>query len=267
MLILSRILSSLPLGLALWLGRVVAWAWYWLIPIRRGVALRNIERVLGDRLTPKEQRRAIRRCLDIQAMATIELLRAGHYTAEQSQRYIHPRGMEHIDAALERGSGVIVVASHVANVDLMGYSQSILGYPVCVIVKELHWGPAQRYVRAVRERTGVGLIPSRQSKEQVRQAIADNKVMCMIVDQHMAKHRAIVCKFFGRLAATSPAPARFALETGAPVVTAVMMRRGNTGHFEADPSQWLWLHKRWKVDDHPEGWDIPHELRASTSLP
>ncbi|MEZ4272783.1 MAG: hypothetical protein R3C68_15530 [Myxococcota bacterium] len=26
------------------------------------------------------------------------------------------------------------------------------------------------------------------------------------------------------------------------------------------PEQWLWLHKRWKVQDHPEGWDIPQEL-------
>jgi KDO2-lipid IV(A) lauroyltransferase len=186
-------MSSVPLSWALWLGRAVGWVWYWLIPIRRGVALRNIELALGDRLTPRERRRAIRRCFDIQAMATVELLRAGHYTREQSQRYVHARGMEHIDAALERGKGVIVMAAHIANVDLMGYSQSILGYPVYVIVKELHWGPAQRYVRAVRERTGVGLIPSRKAKEQVRQAIADNKVMCMIVDQHMAKHRAIVC--------------------------------------------------------------------------
>ena len=297
MLTLSRILSSVPLSWALWMGHVLGGIWYWLIPIRRGVALQNIERALGDSLTPRERRRVIRRCFDMQVMATIELLRAGHYTPEQSQRYIHARGMEHIDAALEQGAGVIVVASHTGNVDLMGYSQSILGYPVCVIVKELRWGPVQRYVRAVRERTGVGLIPARNSKEQIRRTIADNKVMCMIVDQHMKKHRAIVCKFFGRLASTSPAPARFALEAGTPVVTAVMMRRGNTGHFDfrvepfemetphadtdanirhntqrlndviegwtrEDPSQWLWLHKRWKVDDNPEGWDIPDGLRA-----
>ena len=39
------------------------------------------------------------------------------------------------------------------------------------------------------------------------------------------------------------------------------------GWVREDPSQWLWLHKRWKVDDDPTGWDIPEELRPSTSLP
>jgi KDO2-lipid IV(A) lauroyltransferase len=34
------------------------------------------------------------------------------------------------------------------------------------------------------------------------------------------------------------------------------------GWVREDPSQWLWLHKRWKVDDDPEGWDVPDELRT-----
>ena len=290
-------MSALPLSWALPFGRGIAWIWFWLVPVRRSVALDNIKLALGDILTPKQQRATIRSCLGMQAMAIVEVLRAGHYTAEDSRRYIHATGMEHVDAALEAGRGVIIVASHMANVDLMGYSQSILGYPINVIVKELHLAPVQKYVRAVRERTGVGLIPSSKSKGQVRKVLADNKIMCMIVDQHMAKHRTIVCEFFGRLAATSPAPARFALETGAPVLTAVMVRRGNTGHFDfrvepfemeephassdanvchntqrlndiiegwvrAAPEQWLWLHKRWKVDDNPDGWDVPDSFRT-----
>ena len=27
------------------------------------------------------------------------------------------------------------------------------------------------------------------------------------------------------------------------------------------PEQWLWLHKRWKVHDSPEGWAIPEHLQ------
>ncbi|HET6345165.1 MAG TPA: hypothetical protein VFH51_09535, partial [Myxococcota bacterium] len=29
----------------------------------------------------------------------------------------------------------------------------------------------------------------------------------------------------------------------------------------AYPEQWLWLHKRWKVQDQPQGWDIPASLQ------
>jgi KDO2-lipid IV(A) lauroyltransferase len=280
-------MSALPLSWALGIGRSIAWLWYWVIRVRRTVAFENIERVMGDTMTRKEQRATIRRCMSMQAMIVIELLRAAHYTAEQSRRFVHATGMEHMDAAIAGGRGVIVVASHMGNVDLMGYSQSILGYPINVIVKEIKLAPVQRYIRAVRKRTGVGLLPSGKSKDQIRKVIADNKVMCMIVDQHMAKHRTIACEFFGLPAATSPAPARFALETGTPVLTALMVRRGYSGHFDfliepfemeepyetraanvhhntqrlndiiegwvrANPSQWLWFHKRWKFDDERE---------------
>jgi len=234
--------------------------------------------------------------MDIQAMGTVEMLRAVEYTREQSLKYVHATGMEHVDRALEQGKGCIVVTSHVGSIDLMAYSQSILGFPINGVVKDIHWKPAKDFVRAVRERTGLVLISPRQSGDVIRKTLIDNKAVAMIVDQHAKQYRGLVCEFFGLLASTSPAPARFHFESGAPVVTAVMYRRGNTSHFDLtaepfemerphgdldldirhnterlnavieswirkDPAQWLWLHKRWKVQDNPEGWEIPEKLR------
>ena len=299
-LLLSRICCALPAWVGIAMGRFLAWFWYWFVPIRRAVADRNLQIAYGGELSRSERNRIVRRVLEIQAIGAMELLRAASYTKEQSRDFVHQTGMEHIDRALEQGKGCIVVASHVGSIDLMGYSQAILGYPMNVVVKDIHWKPAQDYIRAVRRRTGVSLIAPRNSKDVIRQALADNKIVALIVDQHMAKHQSIVCELFGMLASVSPAPARFAFETGAPVVTAVMYRRGNSRHFDMtvepfemerpygeldadirhnterlnaiiegwireDPGQWLWLHKRWKVQDHPEGWDIPEKLRYLVS--
>ena len=125
-----------------------------------------------------------------------------------------------------------MAASHIGSIDLMGYSQAILGYPMHVVVKDIHWKPAKDFIRALRGRTGVTLIAPRRSKDVIRQVLADNKIVALIVDQHMKPHRSIVCELFGLLASTTPAPARFALDTGVPVVTVVMYRRGNTRHFD-----------------------------------
>lgn len=295
-LLLSRLLCAMPAGLALAVGRFFGWFWYWILPVGRAAADRNLRNAYRGELNRFQRRRIVRRCMDIQAIGGVELLRAVEYTREQSLKYIHQTGMEHVDRALEQGKGCIVVTSHVGSIDLMAYSQTILGFPIHGVVKNIQWKPAQAFVRAVREHTGLGMISPRGSRDVIRQTLANNEIVAMIIDQHANRYRGIVCEFFGMLASTSPAPARFHFETGAPVVTAVMYRRGNTSHFDMtvepfemerphgeleldirhnterlnaiiegwirkDPGQWLWLHKRWKVQDSPEGWKIPGKLR------
>jgi lauroyl/myristoyl acyltransferase len=34
------------------------------------------------------------------------------------------------------------------------------------------------------------------------------------------------------------------------------------GWVREQPEQWLWAHRRWKVHDHPEGWEIPPRFQA-----
>ena len=296
MLLLSRLFCAMPIGLALAIGRVLAWFWYWILPVGRAVAHRNLQMAYHGELSRSQRRRIVRRCIDIQAMGAVEMLRAVEYTREQSLKYVHVSGMDHLDRALEQGKGCLVITSHVGSIDLMAYSQAILGFPIHGVVKDIHWKPARDFVRAVRERTRLALISPRKSGDVIRQTLIDNKAVAMIVDQHSKRYRGLVCEFFGLLASTSPAPARFHFESGAPVVTAVMYRRGNTSHFDLtaepfemerphgdldldirhnterlnavieswirkDPAQWLWLHKRWKVQDNPEDWEIPDKLK------
>ena len=293
---ISRALCVLPDGLAMGVGRFLGWFWYWIAPVGRATAHRNLQLAYHGELSRTQRRRIVRRCFDIQALGVVELFRAVNYTPEQSTEFVHTTGMEHIDRALEQGKGCIVIASHVGSVDLMAYSQTILGYPIFGVVKDIHWKPGHEFVRALRRRTGLGMIAPRGSKDVIRQTLVDNKAVALIIDQHATRYRGIVCEFFGALASATPAPARFHFETDAPVVTTVMYRRGNTRHFDMtiepfemerpygdldldirhnterlnaviegwvrkDPGQWFWLHKRWKVHYDQEGWEIPEKLR------
>ncbi len=282
-LLLSALVRRLPLGWALRFAQAMGWLWFYVLPIRRRVALANVARVYGSSLSRARQRQIVRGSFVNTCMYVVEGLRLPSLTPALSERLVARAGLAHVDAALARGRGVIVVSAHMGNFDLCGASQAIRGYPVHVVVKTIHWPPAQRFIRRVREATGIGLVPPRNSRAQIRSLLRANQIVAFLVDQHLPPHRAIVCDFLGHPAATTPAPVRLALETGAAVVPVLLVRdrrhgyhqlivepefeltaphatqeenlRHNTerlnalvgGWVRTWPEQWLWAHRRWKV--------------------
>jgi KDO2-lipid IV(A) lauroyltransferase len=101
-----------------------------------------------------------------------------------------------------------------------------------------------------------------------------------LIDQSLPAEAGVFVPFFGRAASTTPALSMAALRTKAPVFVALAVREGerlrllfegpipvpDTGDRRADvaahtaqltaileryirryPEQWLWLHRRWKV--------------------
>ena len=228
----------------------------------------------------------------------MEVLRLPILTPELSEELVEQQSVELLEAALARGKGAILVASHMDNVDLAGCSMSVRGLPMTVVAKQISWRPAAKFIVAVREATGITLIPTRKSKTMIRQLLAENKIVTLVIDQHIKRHHAIVCRFFDQLASTSHAPARLAMEAQVPLFAGLMYRKGMSRHhvvrieqvalehphdhkaanvrhnterinrvlerwIREFPEQWLWQHRRWKVHDDPRGWDVPEDLRST----
>lgn len=295
--LLSRIFCALPLAWALTLGRAFGLLWYYVLPIRRGVALRNVRAALGAKLPPREQRAVVRRCMQHLGMFGVESLRLPLLTPELSASLVERRGFEHLEAARAAGRGVVVVTAHLGNFDLLACAHAIRGVPLHVIYKHIHWKAAHDFWFHERRRCGVSVIEPRGSERHILKALRAGEVVAFIIDQHMPPHRGIVCSFFGRLASTTPAPILFAMKTGAVIVPAVIYRAGSEGQHVSEcfppieleaphadrhanvhhnterlnrwleaqvsryPEQWLWQHRRWKVHERPEGWEVPAQLR------
>ncbi len=296
---LSKLFCLLPERWAFALGRTVGWLWFHLLPFRRSVALRNIERALGQELGRKERRRVIRRCLQQQALFGVEALRFPLTNERESERLVERRGYEHMQAAIDRGKGVVAVTAHVGNFDLLGVSQAYRGMPLAIIYKDIHWKPGHDFFFGQRRAAGILPILPKGSEREIIRALRKGMVVAFVIDQHMPPHRGMATEFFGMLASTTPAPALFALRTGATLITSHIHREGlsprhvwevdppmaleepyedrkanlrhNTdklnrwleGVIRRYPDQWLWLHKRWKVEDDPTGFELTEELEAA----
>jgi len=296
----SWALALLPHSWAMTLARRIGDAWYYLVPIRRRVALDNVRRVFGGRLSDAERRSIVRRSCQNLAMSAVEILRLP-YDMERNPALVAIAGREHLDAALAKGRGVILACSHAGNIDLLGVSLALRGYPFYAIVKKLHWKALDDFVQDTRRRSGTSVIGTRGTGRQLREVLASGATVLWAIDQHMPRRSGIVCSLFGRLASTTPAPARFAQVTGAALVPAQLVRVERSGRHalriepelllerpsedpdanvrynterlnriverwvEGTPELWLWQHRRWRVEEDPTRWEIPEDLLPALS--
>lgn len=300
---LSKVVCKLPIRWVLCLGRLIGLVWYYLFPLRVKVARRNVERAFGDSLTPKQKRRIVRKSCEQLSMTIVEGFRLPMLERELAEGRMEIEGLDLLHNLHRDGRGVCLVALHLGNFEMAIGAIALAGLPLSVIYKDINWKPAHEFWNHVRQTTGVNPIPPRRSKKQILQALTNRGIVLFAIDQHMVKYRAIICTFMDNLVSTTPAVPKFATETNAAVVYFHTYRkaedpsqhvlkleefklespflspeeniRHNTQRLNdltetivrAHPEQWLWQHKRFKVQDNPGDWDIPPHLQHLVKPP
>ena len=156
---LLHLLSLLPLSAARWLGRFAA-RLYWPFGGRsRAVTERNIELAFPE-LAPQEQTALARRSL----MATAELAAEMGHVWLRSWDYVQTlmlrvEGEQQITDCLAAGRGVIVLAPHLGNWEIIGLHLGLLGSTV-----SLYEPPALAslgpMIERGRQRSGATLVPT-----------------------------------------------------------------------------------------------------------
>lgn len=189
-------------------------------------------------------------------------------------------GTEHIDAGLAAGKGVMFVAAHMANWEMMPITAEQYGIPGATVVRHpnnpivARWLERQRGLKGSKDQIG-----KHGGTRRILARLKAGHAIYMMVDQN--NDEGIAVPFFGRGAMTTPVPAALCLKLGSRVLYAHNKRLGRTSRFEitvtpapefipsgddaadtrllterftaevermirAEPSQWLWIHRRWR---------------------
>ena len=170
-------------------------------------------------------------------------------------------GMHHLEEALQRGKGVILLTGHMTSTDLGG---KILGialmhtrFPLQVMYKPAHNLLINTMMVRGREIQARRLFKHRDIRSFIR-GLKENLPSWYAPDQDFGLKQGVFADFFGVPTATLTATARIAARTGAAVVPYFPIRLDGDQGFE------IRILPKW--EDYPSGDDVIDARRANAAI-
>jgi KDO2-lipid IV(A) lauroyltransferase len=277
----SLFINLLPENLSLWVGKGLGWIAFYLARERQKVALQNLHIAFDQEKSTGEIRAIAKRTFLNLGMTAVEFFRIPGMDVKTFKKRVRIEGLEEALRLLEKKKGALLLIGHFGNWELMGLMSKVIGNPIMVIAKPMkknRW--IDQFITKIRNAGGLEVVSNIRASRKVIQALSQNRVVGILIDQRAKRSEGIWADFFGRKAPTTPALAVLAMKTGAPVLPVFMIRNGfqkhrllikeplelvHTGDIKKDaetntqlfnhtlesmirqyPDQWFWVHRRWE---------------------
>ncbi len=203
----------------------------------------------------------------------------GRFDAAGPGTRIAVEGAAHIEDAAHSSNGVMFLSAHLGNWEMLPISAEQIGVGGASVVRHPNNPYVARWIARQRGLTGSkDQIGKHSGARRIFAQLRAGKPIYMLVDQR--NDEGIAVDFFGRPAPTTSVPAALAMKTGARILMVGNRRKQGAARFEvtvtpgpefvatgddtadtrllteritarveaiirSDPSQWLWIHRRW----------------------
>ena len=276
---LLRCLSHLPFAWQLAIGRVIGRTFRHFAPRRRSITAVNLS-LCFPVLSAGERERILAEQFDSIGIGVMEMAMSWWASARRLERLAHVEGLQHLQAALDRSKGVILLSAHFTTLEIGGRLLA-LHTPFHVMYREHKNAAFDRIMKSARIRHFGKAIPRGDLRGMLR-SLQDNMPVWYAPDQDYGREQSIFVPFFGIPAASITATSRLARLSGAAVVPFFQTRLPGTrgyrltlypplenfpgssteedtrrindiieARIREQPGQYLWAHRRFK--NRPEG--------------
>jgi lauroyl/myristoyl acyltransferase len=219
--VVSRVAVAEPLC------RLAGSAWYVAAPSSRRAVRDNLRRILAREPRSSE----VRAVFQSGALNYWDTFALAHLDRDELIRLVTIHGLEHLDAALTRGRGVILAGAHLGSLALVGMVLPARGYRMLALVEPIK--PPEVFDFFVRRRAAFGarLLPATPSSlRELLTALRNNELIGLVSDRDVTG-TGLEIEFFGAPTRFADGAAALAVRTGAPILPAVAIRRPD-GTFE-----------------------------------
>jgi KDO2-lipid IV(A) lauroyltransferase len=249
---------------------------YRLFKRSKRVALANLHLVYNGDLADGEMERIAKQAFRNLGMFAYDAARMGKYTYESLDGMVEAVGIDRLDRIFAQGRGVVGLAGHIGNWELLGAYLSLRGYQVNVLTTRVRDRRLDDLLVGLRSRSGMKVLERSRSLLGAFRCLKDGELLGILMDQDTSVE-SVVVDFLGYPAKTPVGPVKLALGTGAAIVPMAMLMKPDgkyrlevkepvaieddrdalerdvarcseaIGEFiRSEPTQWVWMHKRWK---------------------
>ncbi len=278
--IFSAFIRRLPRQTALALGRTIGRLLMRVLRNRYRLATENMQRALPE-LSAAEIEINVRKNFEHIGMSGVEMLRLDMFKpgSDDLQRYFELTDLHYLESAVALEKGVIILTAHLGFWEIGQFVFPELGIPFDVVAKPLKNPLSDRFFEELRTSFGTEVLNSRKGARRILKSLQAQRVVGILLDQHISPPGSVVTEFFGRKAYTTSAITTLAMKYRVPVVPVFCLRQkdnrykiwaepmlilSNDGEnavaentqkltniienaVRKDVTQWFWMHKRWRV--------------------
>lgn len=276
--LLSFTISRLSLNSSRRLAKLLAFVFYYFIPIRKELVFKNLKIAFPD-LNENEIKRIAKKTYQNLFIVLIEILYLPFLEKVEIENLINIKNPELIHKALSLNKGLIFVSAHFGNWEILALSAALrLKTQFSIVTKPLRNPFVDNFINSWRTKFGNKVVPLGLSVKNIFRELLEKKIIALLADQR-ASQNSLELNFFNKLTHVYEGPAVLSIKTGAPLIFAVAIRQSDftytvelheieqpdqendqekiktmsekyisllEDYIRMYPGQWLWFHNRWR---------------------
>lgn len=275
------LVNVIPYALAMALARGFGWIGFHVVRFKRARTLERIRSVFPEK-SPQECRVIAVRSLQNVLQTGVEMMRAPKLDRAWMDRYVkdgsHYKGL--LQEFVDEGKGVVIMVPHSGNWYMAAWAMAKYGLPLFAIAARQRNPKLNAWMNRQYGDIEVLDRDNRSTLIQIHQRLRDGRAFAILPDLRV-RNPDVEVDFLGGRANVSHAGAAFAVNSGCPIVLAVMTRENGRHVFHylkalrpdpaADkkeetrrltrealkllsdeivkhPGDWYWYNKRWILE-------------------